>query len=60
MHSHTFIVNLIAEFIRILILVVMEDALAPIRKVKKALGRRPVLILVVMEDALAHSPRKSF
>ena len=39
---------------RVLILVVMEDALAPILSLETWVKNEDVLILVVMEDALAH------
>ena len=55
MHSHP------SEFVGattrswVLILVVMEDALAPVNLLRESV-LVTVLILVVMEDALAHTP----
>ena len=52
MHSHTKFEQAKRENEHVLILVVMEDALAPIKKKRKKEIYK-VLILVVMEDALA-------
>ena len=52
MHSHTLKKNLSALITTVLILVVMEDALAHIKLLMEQ-NFRKVLILVVMEDALA-------
>ena len=57
MHSHEVKTFEKAAIARILILVVMEDALALTTPVWNIEGLTGVLILVVMEDALAQDPK---
>ena len=54
MHSHMKYYCVYDSQGKVLILVVMEDALAQLMSLKRILQISCVLILVVMEDALAH------
>ena len=58
MHSHVMEKKqVIEQLLKVLILVVMEDALAQMAVRGGRKGNAPVLILVVMEDALAHTSK---
>ena len=53
MHSHKLVELMFGSWMLVLILVLMEDALALIKVIIKLVALLPVLILVLMEDALA-------